>query len=109
MTDKSELTIIFLAKRSPKSVMFCTLSFALGGSAFLIISSVISVNAFWGVWIPFCCLSIPALHHLSRELIQTKARLADLEARLNAIQTTDLGRVDEIAPFNPPTPPDLRV
>jgi hypothetical protein len=89
MVDKSELTILSLAKRSPGSVMFCTFFFALGGAVFSIISSLISYDAFWGIWIPFCFLSIPALHHLSRELLQTKARLADLEARLNAIQTAE--------------------
>ena len=69
--------------------MFCTLFFALGGSAFLIISYHTSVSAFWGIWIPFCFLSIPALHHLSRELIKIKARLADLEARFDAIHTAE--------------------
>ena len=89
MTDKSELTILSLAKRTPGGVMLCTLFFALGGSAFLLISSFASFDGFWGIWIPFCFLSIPALHHLSRDLIQTKTRLADLEARLNAIQTAE--------------------
>jgi hypothetical protein len=69
--------------------MLCTIFFAVGGSAFLLVSSFTSVSAFWGIWIPFCFLCIPALHHLSRQLVETKARLTDLEARLNAIQTAE--------------------
>ena len=92
MSDKTDLTIQALGKRSTLGVMVCTLLFALGGSALLMMSyfaSFASVGAFWGIWVPFCCLFIPALHHLSRELIQTKARLANLEAKLDATQTAD--------------------
>ena len=89
MIDKTDLTIILLAERSPRSVMLCTVFFAAGGSAFLMISFLTPVGAFWGIWIPFCFLSIPVLHHLSRELVQTKARLTELEDRLNLIQTAE--------------------
>ena len=75
--------------------MFCTIFFALGGSAFLLIPLFTQVGGFWGIWIPFCFFSIPALHHLSRELVQTKERLTELEVRLNAIQTAE-----NDAPFN---------
>ncbi len=90
MTNQSEV-INSLAKRSDISVMVCTFFFALVGSVILLVSSFVSFNGFWGIWIPYCGLSIPALHYLSRELIQTKARLADLEARLNTIQAAEQG------------------
>ena len=100
MIDKTDLTVISLAKRSPRSVMLCTIFFAAGGSAFLMISFLTPVGVFWGIWIPFCFLSIPALHHLSRELVQTGARLTELEDRLNLIRTAE-----QDAPSNRKEPP----
>jgi hypothetical protein len=87
MADQTELTIQSLGKRPPAMVMFWTLLFAFGGA-------LLSFNfdghwkwAFWiPIWIPFCFFAIPAVHHLSRELIRTKARLTELESRLDSIQ-----------------------
>ena len=81
MKPKSERTINSIAKMSPVTVTTCTLIFALSGSALA------KFNGFWGIWIPFCFWTLPVLHYLSRELVQTKERLAELEAEIQTIKT----------------------
>jgi hypothetical protein len=81
MKEDSELMIEKLGKRSIVSMMAFTLFLAMAGALLVIYGG---GSAFWGVWIPFCCFTIPVIHFLCREISRLRQRVADLEKRLDA-------------------------
>ena len=75
-------SIEYFAKRSGRAVLFITVLFSLGPAIWKLLlgrspdrlSEGLSV-----LWIPFCFLTIPIIHHLCRELIALQKRVAHLE------------------------------
>ena len=79
MDDSCEKTIQFLGARSSGAAMGVTLVFALLGATMPMFFG----SASFTIWIPLCCMTIPPVHYLSRELLRQRKRIADLEKRLN--------------------------
>ena len=80
MNDLCERTIQFLAARSSAAVTGVTILFALGGSCLVIY---FGGSASLGLWIPLCFLVIPPVHYLSREVLQLRQHIVELERRLS--------------------------
>lgn len=40
--------------------------------------------AFLPIWIPFCCLTVPLIYYLCREILSLRKRVEDLEKKSNA-------------------------
>src|SRR5215212_8796593 len=90
-------TISSFSKRSDRTVMWITLSFALGGAMMEIASSTLSAfmksgsgfPMLWGMWIPLCFMTIPPIHFLCRQIKAMQKRIDDLE-RLSTVTTASL-------------------
>ena len=77
------------AEFSDRKALYVTYGFAMGGALANIISHFLAgfgahVGMFWGIWIPFCCLLIPLVHYLSRQVVELRERLDALEARVES-------------------------
>ena len=90
MNKVEDQTIDVFSKRSDRTVMWITCGFALGGafadlashSSSAILGGRVSVGMLWGIWIPLCCLLIPLVHHLCRQVVVLRERLEALEKRM---------------------------
>jgi len=79
-------TIDTFARRSDRTVIWIAISFAIGGALLDIGAHTISatfmkgsgVSMFWGMWIPFCFVTIPPIHYLCR-------RVRELEDCINKL------------------------
>ena len=78
MTD-GDLTIAAMAKRSNFAVYGMTSFLAMAGSLLVIC---LGGQAIWGVWIPFCSITIPPIHYLCREVVTLRRKLEEIEKRL---------------------------
>lgn len=78
MNNMSEETVARMAKLPDVLVLGITAFFAMGGG--LMFSSV-GVQSIWGAWIPLCCLTIPPLFYLSREVARLRQKVDALESR----------------------------
>jgi F0F1-type ATP synthase assembly protein I len=47
-------------------------------------SSLSAISPFLAVWIPFCCLTIPVIYYLCREILNLRKRVEDLEKKINS-------------------------
>ena len=65
-----------LGKRSYTFVFIISTFFALSGAALAIYTGGVGL---WGLWIPLCFLVIPAIHHMSKMLMEMEERLTRLE------------------------------
>lgn len=81
MKDDSQLMVEKFGKRSFAAVMAFTIFFAMAGAMLVTFGG---GSAIWGVWIPFVCFTIPAIHYLCREVLHLRQRLTDLEKRLES-------------------------
>jgi len=78
-------TISDFSKRSDRTVMWITISFALGGAIMEVNGSTLSalmktsIPALWGMWIPLCFMTIPPIHYLCRQMQAMQKRIDDLE------------------------------
>ena len=87
--SKYEEMIEMFGKRSDKLVIGMAIGFGAGGAAFDWIASLLPVftdsnfspSLFWGVWIPFCFITILPIHFLCRKVGALEKRLAALEAK----------------------------
>jgi len=70
------ITIQALGKRSYAFVFIIATYFAVIGAALAIYTGGAGL---WGLWIPLCFLVIPAIHHLSKMLMEMEERLTRLE------------------------------
>lgn len=94
-------TVELLAQRSDRAVLWMATSFAIGGALMDLASHALSafvrgagVGMLWGMWIPLCFFTIPAIHYLARRLQTLQTRVAQLEAnqapvRLDTAPTTE--------------------
>ena len=81
MDTRVNKTITHFGARSDSRVRFIASVFALGGSAFVVFFGPESI---WGLWIPFCFITIPPIHMLCRAFVRMQERIDDLERRLAA-------------------------
>lgn len=94
MKDPAQEMIRVFAKRSDGTVTRITVAFAVGGALIDIVVHAISgifmeganVSMLWGLWIPLCCITIPPIHYLCRQVLNLQNRLAALEAQLDGRQ-----------------------
>jgi hypothetical protein len=78
------------AKRSDKTVTTIAMAFALGGAIMDIGAHTISalfmkgsgVSILWGIWIPFCFITIPPIHYLCRHVKNLQKRIDALESQI---------------------------
>jgi len=78
MNNTSEKTVARMARLSDLLVLSITAIFATGGG--LMFTS--AGQSFWGAWIPLCCLTIPPLFYLCREVVRLRRKLEALETRV---------------------------
>ena len=76
---------------SDRKVLYVTYGFAMGGALANIIGHFFGTAALWGIWIPFCCLLIPMVHYLSRQVVELRERLDALEARVEGTSLREAG------------------
>lgn len=86
MAEPDIKTIDLFSKRSDRTVIWVTMAFALGGAAADIGGHMMTnlyggVSMLWGVWIPFCFITIPPIHYLCRRVEIMQKRIEDLESR----------------------------
>ena len=82
MNAKERKAIDFYGKKSYLYVMCVTLFFAGTGAAFDIWSSFSQGPGIWGMWIPLCFITIPAIHVLCKMVLQLQNRIEELEKRI---------------------------
>lgn len=82
-------TIEAFSKRSDRAVIWITVAFAVGGAVFDIGAHLLSslftnggMSMLWGMWIPFCFITIPPIHYLCRRVAILQKQIDDLESRL---------------------------
>lgn len=78
MKTDSELTIEAFARRSSGLVLAFTFFMAVTGP--LLGSGSVS----WGMWVPFCFITIPTIHRLCQESMRLRQRVSDLEKKLES-------------------------
>lgn len=87
MNPPDTATIQGFANRSDQAVTRMTLAFATGGAFMEILACTISaftksnIPAFWGMWIPFCFVTIPPIHYLCRRVQSLEQRIEELERK----------------------------
>ena len=75
-------TIDAYSKRSDRTVLWIAMIFAIGGSVLDIGAHALAgASGLWGVWIPFCFLTIPPIHYLCRRVQSLQERIDELERR----------------------------
>ena len=92
-------TLNGFSKRSNRTVTYITLAFALGGAFADLLShalpaffgSAAGIGLLWGLWIPFCFLTIPPIHYLCRQAVSLHERLEALEKRAGQPSPGDAG------------------